>query len=121
MQIKRFKDLCLHSIRSGNGCVFVGEVDGVIEGFLIGMVDDLYHVLQPKYATDIFFYVSDRDQTSATGLIDAFVNWAEQVPDVVSIRLGATDAVKTYKRTEKMYIRKGFVQEGVMYEKRIER
>lgn len=116
LQIKRFKDLCLHSIRSGNGCVFVSGNDDQIEGFIIGMVDDLYHVLQPKYATDLFFYVSERDQVNAPGLIDAFIDWAWSEPNVVSIRLCATDAVVDYTRTAKLYKRKGFVQEGEMYE-----
>ena len=101
-------------------CVFVCEKDGAVEGFIIGMIDDLYHVLQPKYATDVFFYVSERDQRGAAGLFAAFIDWARAVPNVVSIRVGATDAVEDFERVAKLFKRKDFVQVGGIYEVRID-
>jgi len=119
LRVAKVKDLIMESIRSGNGCVFVAEINGIIEGFIVGAIDDLYHILKAKYATDIFFYVSKRDQRSAPGLLDAFIEWAKIVPSVVSIRLGATDAVGDYERVAKLFARKGLKQEGVMYEMKI--
>lgn len=111
----------MESIRSGNGCLFVVEKNEVVEGFLIGTMDNLYHVLRVKYATDLFFYISERTQYGALGLIKEFIDWALSKPDVVSIRMGATDAIENFNRVAKLYKRKGLVQEGVMYEMRIER
>lgn len=107
----KFKPLLMESIRSGNSCLFVSERKGKVTGFIIGMIDDLYHVLNVKYATDIFFFA----QRDGGALLDAFIEWAGRIPGVVQIRLGATDAVGDYTRVEKLFGRKGLIQEGVMY------
>jgi len=117
---RKFKDLCMESIRSGNGCLFVSEDKGEIRGFIIGAVDDLYHVLRVKYATDLFFYVSEQGK-GAGQLVTQFIDWAIAKPDVVTIRMGATDAITDFNRVAKLYERKGLTQEGVMHEMRIKR
>lgn len=118
---KKFKGICMEMMRSGKGCAFVSEVRGVVEGFLIGMTDDLYHILNEQYATDLFFYVSERDGRGGIALLDSFLAWAGSIPAVVTVRLGITDLVGDYDRIAKLYERKGLVREGLMYEMRIER
>ncbi len=114
---RKMKPLLMESIRSGNGCAFVSLLEGKITGFIIGMVDDLYQVLNVKYATDLFFYVGPEDGHGASGLLDAFIAWARTVPKVVVIRLGITDIVSPdYMRVSKLYERKGLVRNGVLHE-----
>lgn len=113
---RKMKPLLLESIRSGNSCVFVSTVNAKITGFLVGMVDDLYHVLNVKYATDLFFYVEPGDGHGGAKLLDTFIAWAETIPKVVRIRMGATDALGEYSRVAKLYERRGFSQEGVLYD-----
>ena len=112
---RKFRTLLMESIRSGNSCVFVAERQGVVVGFLVGMVDDLYHILNVKYATDLFFFAL----YEGSALLDAFIEWAKIQPGVVRIRLGATDVVEDYNRVAKLYDRKGLTQEGALYEMEI--
>lgn len=115
---RKLKPLIMESIRSGNHCVFVSTIDERITGFLIGMVDDLYHILNVKYATDLFFYVADVDRKGGVGLLNEFIQWARQVPNVVRIRLGVTNVAEgvDYDRVAKLYVQKGFIQEGLLFE-----
>lgn len=111
---RKAKPLLMESIRSGNHCLYVSVVGEKITGFLMGMIDDLYHILNVKYATDLFFYVSPGDGRGGIGLLDAFIAWAWSIPAVVCIRLGITDIISNdYSRVAKLYERKGLVQEGV--------
>ena len=116
---RKFKPLVMESIRSGNGCVFISTTDDKVTGFIIGAVDDLYHVLNVKYATDMFFYVTPAGGGAGVKLLNAFISWARGVPGVVRIRLGSTNAVGDYERTAKLFERKGLTQEGVMHEMEI--
>ncbi len=120
INMRQFKELCMESIRSGNNCLFVYEENGSVEGFLIGIIDNLYHVLREKYASDLFFCKSLTAKGDATGLMAAFLEWAKSQPGVVSIRMGATDVVSDYNKVSKLYDRCGMIQEGVLYEMRIE-
>ncbi len=118
---QRFKHICMEAMRSGSQCLFVSEIQGSVEGFIIGMIDNIYFIGRDKFATDMFFIVSERDNRNAGKLLDLFMRWAEDQPGVVTIRLGITDAMQGWRRTEKLYQRKGLRQEGVLYEKRIEK
>jgi hypothetical protein len=89
-------------------------------GFIVGVLDTVYQISDKLTATDIFFYTTlTAKPLSASMLLDAFLKWAENVPGVVEIMLGITNAIKDYKNTEKLYKRKGLTQCGVFYEKRI--
>lgn len=113
---RKFKPLLMESIRSGNGCVYVSLAGDNITGFIVGMIDDLYHVLHVKYASDMFFYALPSDPRGFVALLDEFLGWAQQVPDVVRIRLGATNAVGDFHPVAKLYVKKGLTLEGEMYE-----
>ncbi len=114
LDLKRFKDLCKESLISGNGCLFVSEIY-LVEGFVMGVLDEHYlGVIKAQYATDIFFIVSERDNTNAPALWQMFLDWGlENAPSVHS---GATNAIADYRRTAKLYERKGMTQIGVTYE-----
>lgn len=125
VSIKEAKALLVQAIQrhglaaAGGACVFVSEHDGAVDGFISGLLDRVYHIGEKLSATDFFFYVApDGSPASAGGLIDAFVDWALGIEAVIEIRLGATDIIQDYERTAALYRRKGFIQTGVIYERR---
>jgi hypothetical protein len=94
--------------------------DGAVCGFIIGMLDRVYHIGQNLMATDLFFYANqDADPRDAIRLLDGLIGWAESNPKVIEIKLGAVDTVGDYRRTEKLFQRRGFEQCGVIYAKEV--
>lgn len=120
VDMKLFKELVFEGLRSGNQEIFIAEIDGRAEGFLLGLTDRLYHICRNRYATDLFFIVSDAGRGAAPGLIDAFCAWAKKQPRVVEIWLGVTTAISDPERVGKLYRRKGFAISGNIYQQRIE-
>lgn len=106
-----------HGLMSAGGTrVMVTEKDGVVEGFLLGILDRVYHIGHKLTATDMYFYASPRASSrAAIELLDDFLAWAEGNSKVVEICLGATNAVGDYHRTGLLYRRKGLAQCGVMH------
>lgn len=104
----------------GGGFVMVAEADGALEGFIVGYLDRLYHVLDGLMATDLFFICSERAHARSAGeMLDAFIEWAEGNKRVVEIRMGVTNAVGDWRRAGKIYQRRGFEQSGAMWERRV--
>jgi len=102
---------------AGGSCVFVIDRSGYIEGFIVGILDRVYHIGAKLMATDLFYYVRPSSGAhDAAKLFDAFVDWARSVPDVIEIRNGATDAIGDFRRVEKWWQRRGMKQVGVIYE-----
>lgn len=102
----------------GGSCVFVAEAGGRIDGFIVGLLDRVYHLGRRFSAEDLFFYVSpDSEPTMAGRLIDAYVAWAEANEKVIEIKLAATDIIDDWRRTAHLYERKGFHQIGAIYER----
>lgn len=123
LDVAAFKKLCVESLRAhGKGaCLFVAERDGVVEGFLIGVVDRIYGILKAHYATDVLFIASPRvDPRDPARLLDAFLEWAASVQTVIEVRLGVSDAIGPWERTAKLYERKGLRRNGAMFIKEIE-
>ena len=127
ISVKEIKALMMQAIQRhglaqvGGACVFVSEHQGAVDGFIAGVLERVYHVGDKLSAADVFFYVMpDGSPGSAGGLIDAFVDWALGIEAVIEIRVGATDIIQDYQRTAALYRRKGFIQTGVIYERRID-
>lgn len=107
--------------RVGGACVFVTENDGVLDGFIIGVLELVYSISDKLSANDLFFYVSERGLPQSAGhLLDAFIERNVGIDGLVQIQMGATDAIQDYERTAKLYRLKGFVQTGVIYEMRMD-
>lgn len=115
---KAFKETCVETIRSGNHCLLVAEVDGSIEGFLIGITDKLYHFTRARYATDIVTYVSEPGRGAFPLLVEAFQEWAWEQRGVEEVWLAATDAVEDWARVGAVLERGGFAQMGAIYRTR---
>ena len=125
VNIKEIKSLMMNAIQRhglvsvGGSCVFVSEPNDMVDGFIAGMLDRVYHIGDKLSASDFFFYVApDGSWDSASGLADAYIEWAQNIKDVIVIQLAATDVIQDYQRTAALYRRKGFAQTGVIYERR---
>lgn len=106
--------------RAGGSSVFVIDRDGKIDGFIIGLLEPIYHIGKKLTATDLFYYAREKARPQdALRLFDQFIAWAESIPDVIEIRNGATDAIGDYRRVEALYRRKGLAQSGVIYERSV--
>ncbi|WP_022727213.1 hypothetical protein [Fodinicurvata sediminis] len=124
---KESKALFVRSIQrhgnksAGGTIVYVSEkVDGLVHGFMIGHLSRLYHVLDGLMATDLFLLMKQSgDPRDASRLLDALIEWGEANPKVVEVKLGITNAVGDFRRTERLYRRKGLAQSGMMFERRV--
>ena len=106
--------------QDGSTLVFVADRAGVVEGFIIATLSRLYGIGTKLLASDTHFYVSKRAHArDAFKLIDAYKAWATGNEEVIEINLCATDAVGEFRRTEKLYRRKGFVPFGVILSMRV--
>lgn len=106
---------------AGGTCAFVAEAHGQVNGVLLGIVQQLYMICEPLEAMDLFFICEkDADPLDAGRLVDAFTLWANGIPDVVSIKLSATDAAGPWRRVERLFSRKGYGQCGVICERNAE-
>ena len=106
---------------AGGSLVLVAEKDGVVEGFIIGCLERVYHVLDKFLATDMWFFCTKKaDARDPLRLLKAFVAWAESHPKVITIRMGITNAMgDDWRRAGKLYQRAGFVEAGAMYERQV--
>lgn len=117
--LKARKALALF-INAAKSCVFVAEVEGQVEGFIIGAVDD-YWWSSAQYASDMGFYVSEQHRGFAKPLINAFEEWVKRFPKVRDITLAVSSGVEGVERTGRFYQRLGYEQVGGMYTKLQER
>ena len=104
------------ALSDGGTLVLVSECEGVIKGFVIGILDRVYHIGTKLMATDLFTFNSpDGDPRDGLRLIDGLIAWAES-NHVIEIKLGAVDAVGDFERTAKVFRRRGLKQSGVIYQ-----
>jgi hypothetical protein len=111
-----------HGGTSDGSCwvqVATGENDRVV-GFIIGMLDRVYHVGTKLMATDLYYYAGNgTGPRDALTLMDNMLEWATTNPKVIEIKLGAVDTIGDYKRTERLFQRRGLTQCGVIYSKEV--
>jgi hypothetical protein len=104
----------------GGSFVMVAEQAGAVEGFIIGCLERVYHVLEELMATDLFFLCSARaDPHDAGRLLKAFTAWAEANPRVIEIHMGVTNAMGDWTKAGRLYQRQGFTEAGALYERRV--
>lgn len=125
MSAKEAKALLVQAIQRhglktvGGSSVFVSEHEGAVDGFIVGMLDRVYHVGNKLWANDVFFYVTPKGSPRSAGrLFDAFLDWADSIENAVLIQGSATDIIQDYDKVAALYRRKGMVQTGVIYERR---
>ncbi len=105
---------------SGGAWVQVVERDGVVEGFMIGLLDRVYHIGKKLTAIDLFLYCSPRaPKTAMPTLVNGYLAWAENNPRVATIKASWTDAVPGAERMSGLYARKGLTKIGEIFEKNV--
>lgn len=106
----------------GATLVLVSEKDGVVEGFMVGMLEQVYPCLKELMCTDLLFILSEgAPATDAKSMLKRLIKWGESNPKVIEIHLGITNAITDWERTSKLYKRLGLKQCGGMFQKRIDR
>ena len=109
-------------LKDGGASAFVAEQDNEIVGFIIGVLDRLYHIGHRLMATDLLFYAGTKaGPRDFVGLFDAFEAWAESVPGIAEIKPGITDAIDEPERLAKFYERRGYRRCGAIFQRSIER
>lgn len=99
--------------------VIIAEEGGKQIGFMIGILDRVYHIGRKLTANDLFLYVrKGASQKHALALIDNYVSWASNIRAVLDIALSWTDALPGAERITAVYERKGFTKTGGIYEMR---
>ena len=98
-------------VLSAEHFVVVVELEGKIEGVMIGVTHQLWYS-RKKQATDLFFYVTENGIGWGAKLMRRFIGWAKDNPGVKEIMLGTTSGIGDAERTKKLYERMGAVRIG---------
>lgn len=98
--------------------IFVAEHDGALVGYIVPHAERLYHLCRPLMVSDLYFYVRPGSHFAAAhALWDALETWAD-VPEVVSIQPGITNAVlPDWEIAAKFYEARGYTRIGGIFEK----
>lgn len=103
--------------RAGGTCVFVTDQ---ADGFIVGILDRVYHVGTKLVAQDVFYYCRPTSHPQdRLGLLGEYVAWAAGIPDVIEVRNSVTDIIGEVEKVEALYVRCGFTRCGVMMERKI--
>lgn len=113
----------------GGSLVLVSERSGIVDGLIIGVLDNVYPCLKELVATDLLFFQSeDADPRDAVRMVKQLIAWAEANPKVIGLHLGVTDTISTtetahvgWERTAKLYESIGLVRCGAMFRKEFDR
>lgn len=108
-----------HGLLTEGGCfVAVAEREGEIEGFIIGVLQPLYQVLDVLEATDLFWYARPEAHGATAGrLLRVMHKWALSSPYVQVIRQGNSDAISDMALSGRILQRAGMRLTGNIYEK----
>lgn len=112
-----------HGMKNAGGTmVMVAEAGGVVEGFIIGVIDRVYHVGVALMVTDLFFITSERaEPQDAYRMLKALIRWGEENPKVIEVRCGVTGIVGNVDDIGALYARAGMNRVGAFFEKGIAR
>lgn len=117
------KQLLLRSIqRHGQNnymgsMVLISETDGVVKGFIVGILDQVYPCLKELKVTDLLFIFSEgADPRDAREMIRTLTVWGRHNPKVVKVLLGITDDVSDdWTRVAALYKSVGLEQCGGLF------
>jgi hypothetical protein len=104
---------------TGGTLLNVVERDGMIEGFMLGILQRVYSIGNRLEAQDFWLYCSPHAPNgSVPRLIDAYIAWADSNPKVAEITLSWTDAMAVDGgKLGRLYHRKGFRQSGEIWKR----
>ncbi len=116
---KRAKALVMQAIQRHGGAiegstfVAVADTGDGLEGFIIGVLQPLYLVLDVLEATDMFWITRDAHGATAARLLKAMHKW---VPADAVIRQANTDAVSDIELSGRIFEQRGMRLTGHVYE-----
>lgn len=104
---------------NGGTLLNVAVKDGVIEGFMLGILQRIYFIGDRLEAMDFWLYVGPgASATDLPKLLDRYITWADDNPKVAEICLAWTDAAGVDgARLGRLYERKGFDRSGEIYKR----
>ncbi len=102
----------------GSTFVAVADTGDGIEGFIIGVLQPLYLVLDILEATDLFWITHNAHGATAARLLKATHKW---VPAGAVIRQANNDAFSDIELSGRMFEQRGMRLTGHVYEKTKER
>lgn len=107
------------SMHDGGSLMLVEERSGNVEGFIMGMLDRIYHIGTRLCANDIYLYCTDAaSKTAALRLAKGYIDWAMGNPKVAKIMLSWTDALGVDGESiGRMYGGLGFHKVGEIWER----
>lgn len=107
--------------RTNNGGTLLNVVerDGAVEGFMLGILQRVYHICNRLEAQDFWLYCSKKAPARASErLIDAYIEWAQANPKVADIMLSWTNVVGVKgEKLGRLYKRKGFERVGEIWKR----
>lgn len=105
-------------LHEGGALVNVVEHKGTVEGFMVGMLDRVYHIGAKLSAKDVYLYVTPAaSKLDARRLIKAYVRWAVENPKVFEINLSWTDTMEDAEKIGDLYNALGFRKCGEIFER----
>lgn len=121
---KRAKALLMHAVQrhggTTEGSTFFAVMDRGegLEGFIIGVLQPLYSVIEAMEATDLFFYTRPGAHAStARRLMKSMHKWAGKVEGPCIIRQANSDIIVGHERSGPIFERSGMRRVGSIYEK----
>lgn len=102
---------------NGSTLFMVHEVDGKIRGFMLGILERVYHFGTKLRASDVFLFCAEGAHFRAFDkLEDAYIEWALDNPKVIEVMLSWTDAIgENGHKVARSYRRKGFRKCGEIW------
>jgi hypothetical protein len=94
--------------------IVVVDDDDKPQGFLLGIIDDLFFS-RKRYGTDIAFYIRKDYRHLAPKVLKSFIDWAKSKPKVVRVTLGISSGIGDFERVGEMYGKLGLHKVGGIY------
>lgn len=96
--------------------VLVSERGGVVRGFVIGILDQVYPCLKELKVTDLLFIFDEGAEPRDAGkMIAELTRWGRNNPRVIKVLLGITDDLVDWRRAGTLYERAGLEPCGGFY------
>ncbi len=95
--------------------VLVSETNGVVKGFVVGILDQLYPAIKELKATDLLILMEGTDPRDFPEVLARLCEWGGSNPKVVQVMLGITDALIDWELAKPYYERAGFRQCGGLF------
>lgn len=108
-----------HGHKNASGTfVQVSEVEGKVEGFIVGVLTRVYHCHVEVGASDLWYITTPRcPARDRVGLMVTFTDWAERHPKCVEVTVAASGAMGAEDRFVKILDKLGYEKFGSLYRK----